>query len=256
MTIRQNVPQGAPCWVDLMSSDVEKSKAFYGALFGWTAGAADPEYGGYITFSKDGEMVAGLMSAQAAQGPPDVWSVYLAVEDAAAAVQAARDNGGEVYVDAMPVGTAGVMAVVGDVGGAAIGIWQPGEHRGGLVGTGGAPCHFELHTRDYDDVVAFYQKVFGWTPEPMGDTPPGFRYTLLNVADGESAGIMDAGDFLPAGVPAHWSVYFAVDDVDKALAVVAELGGSTVMPPETTPYGRLATATDSTGAMFKLRSDS
>ena len=41
MTIRQNVPNGAPCWVDLMSSDAEKSTAFYGELFGWTAEDAE-----------------------------------------------------------------------------------------------------------------------------------------------------------------------------------------------------------------------
>ena len=32
MTIRQNVPNGAPCWIDLMSSDTDKSRAFYGEL--------------------------------------------------------------------------------------------------------------------------------------------------------------------------------------------------------------------------------
>ena len=32
MTIRQTVPNGAPCWIDLMSSDTGKSRAFYGEL--------------------------------------------------------------------------------------------------------------------------------------------------------------------------------------------------------------------------------
>lgn len=254
MTIRENVPAGAPCWIDLMSSDTEKSRAFYGELFGWTAGAGNPEFGGYANFSKDGEPVAGLMVAQPGQGPGDVWSVYLAVADAAATVQAARDNGGAVHVDAMPVGDLGVMAVVADTGGAVIGMWQPGTHRGGLVGTGGAPCHFELHTRDYEAAVAFYKTVFGWEPETASDSPE-LRYTVLNVGDGENAGIMDAAAFLPEGVPAHWAVYFAVDDVDKALAQVAQLGGTTVQPAEDTPYGRLAAAADSTGATFRLRGD-
>jgi predicted enzyme related to lactoylglutathione lyase len=237
-----------------MSSDTAKSTAFYGGLFGWTAETAGPEYGGYINHSKDGEQVAGLMQYQTGQGVADVWSVYLAVEDAAATVQAARDSGAVVHVDAMPVGPLGVMAVISDVGGAFIGMWQPGEHRGGLVGTTGAPCHFELHTRDHDASVAFYEKVFGWTTTPVSDTPE-LRYTLLEVGDGENAGIMDAGSFLPEGVPAHWSIYFAVDDIDAALATVLELGGAVVQPAETTPYGRLATAADSTGALFKLRAD-
>jgi predicted enzyme related to lactoylglutathione lyase len=117
-----------------------------------------------------------------------------------------------------------------------------------------APCHFELHTRDYDATVAFYEKVFGWKPEPVSDTPE-FRYTVLNVADGENAGIMDSSGFLPEGVPAHWSVYFAVEDVDKALATVETLGGTIVLAAEDTPYGRIASAADSTGATFKLRAD-
>lgn len=254
MTIRENVPLGAPCWIDLISSDVEKSKAFYGELFGWTAETPGPEYGGYMIFSKDGEQVAGLMQAQREQSGSDVWSVYLAVDDAAATVRAAADNGGEIHVDAMPVGELGVMAVVADAGGASIGMWQPGQHRGGLVGTGGAPCHFELHAREYDATVAFYEKVFGWKPEPVSDTPE-FRYTVLEVADGENAGIMDASRFMAEGAPPQWSVYFAVDDVEETLTKVAKLGGSTVLPADDTPYGRLASVADSTGAVFKLRAE-
>lgn len=256
MTIRQNVPNGAPCWVDLMSSDPEASKAFYGGLFGWEAEAANPDFGGYTNLTKDGERVAGLMQAQPDMGASDVWSVYLAVDDAQATIDAAGKSGGAVIVGAEAVADLGVMGVVTDPGGAVIGMWQPGTHRGGLVATTGAPCHFELHTRDHDASVAFYQRVFGWKTDPVGDSPD-FRYTLLaGMPDGEGAGIMDASAFLPDDVPAHWAVYFQVDDVDAALARTEELGGATVAAAERTPYGVLATATDSTGAMFKLRGDS
>ncbi len=27
---------GAPCWIDLYSSDIDKATEFYGQLFGWT----------------------------------------------------------------------------------------------------------------------------------------------------------------------------------------------------------------------------
>ena len=253
MTIRQSVPHGAPCWIDLMSSDTDKSRAFYGQLLGWTADEPKEAFGGYTNFRLDGEPVAGLMTAQQAD-MPDVWSVYLAVDDAEKTVEVAKANGGQVYVEPMAVGDLGTMAVLADPGGAMIGMWQPGEHRGGVVAATNAPCHFELFTRDYDRSVQFYKDVFGWQPDTAGDEP-GFRYTVLPVADGEQAGIMDASDWLPEGVPAHWSVYFAVDDVDATLARAGELGGATIVPGEDTPYGRLATATDSTGAVFKLRAD-
>ena len=69
------------------------------------------------------------------------------------------------------------------------------------------------------------------------DTPE-FRYTTLGEGDEQLAGIMDASAFLPEGVPAHWSVYFGVDDADAALAKIVDLGGSIVMAAEDTPYGR------------------
>jgi len=64
---------------------------------------------------------------------------------------------------------------------------------------------------------------------------------------------MDASGFLPEGVPSSWAVYFCVENTDKSLAQVSDLGGSVVQPAEDTPYGRLATASDPTGAVFKLR---
>jgi predicted enzyme related to lactoylglutathione lyase len=87
----------------------------------------------------------------------------------------------------------------------------------------------------------------------MSDTDE-FRYTTMRDpgSDGELAGIMDAGTFLPEGVAASWSVYWKVDDVDATVAQVASLGGSVVAPAEDTPYGRLATVTDPAGAEFKL----
>jgi uncharacterized protein len=81
---------------------------------------------------------------------------------------------------------------------------------------------------------------------------PEFRYTTLGADGDETAGIMDAASFLPAGAPGAWSIYFGVEDTDAALTKVEELGGRIVQPAQDTPYGRLAEAVDSTGASFKL----
>jgi len=256
MTKRQDAPLGAPCWVDLFTTDPDRSRAFYGELFGWTSGDAGPDFGHYINFSKDGVLVAGGMRSDGQS--PDAWSVYLATDDTEATVAAAASSGSQVIVPAMPVGELGTMAVVIDPGHASIGMWQPGLHRGfGVYDEPGTPSWFELHTRDYDASVKFYRDVFKWDAHAMSDSPE-FRYTTYGSGDGGSgdgqlAGIMDAAAFLPEGTPASWSIYFGVDDADKALAQIVDLGGSVVEPAEDTPYGRLARAADPTGALFKLR---
>jgi predicted enzyme related to lactoylglutathione lyase len=242
--------------VDLFTSDPDKSRAFYGELFGWTSESAGEEYGGYINFSKDGVMVAGAMRNDGSTGSPDLWSVYLASKDAAATVDAAAAHGGQVELPAMPVMELGTMAFVVDPGQGRIGVWQPGLHQGfGIVAEPGAPAWFELHTTAYDASLEFYRDVFGWDTHTVSDAPD-FRYTTLGEGEGQLAGIMDASAFMPAGAPATWSVYFGTDNADAALAKIVAMGGSVVDAAEDTPYGRLATATDPTGARFKLRQGS
>jgi predicted enzyme related to lactoylglutathione lyase len=243
---------GAPCWIDLFTSDPDKSRSFYADVFGWTSEDAGEEYGGYINFSKDGAAVGGCMRNDGQAGMPDAWNVYLTTDNAKETVEAATDAGGQVIVPPMEVTDIGTMAVVTDAGQAAIGLWQPGVFHGfGVLGELGTPAWFELQTRDYDASVDFYTKVFNWDAHTAADTP-GFRYTTLGEGESQAAGIMDASGYLPEGTPSHWGIYFRVDDVDAALAKIVELGGSVVQPAEDTPYGRLAGANDPTGAYFKL----
>jgi predicted enzyme related to lactoylglutathione lyase len=249
---RDSAPVGAPCWVDLFSSDPDKACAFYAEVFGWTADVGGEEFGGYITFSKDGVPVAGGMRNDGSSGAPDIWSIYLASNDAQATVDAAAAHGGQVELPPMPIADIGTMAFVIDPGQARIGVWQPGIHKGfGVFAEPGAPAWFELQTRAYDASVQFYRDVFTWVAHAASDTPE-LRYTTLGEGDDALAGIMDASSFLPEGSPGTWSVYFGTDDADKSLATIVDLGGAVVQPPEDTPYGRLAVATDPTGAEFKL----
>ena len=252
MPTRDTAPIGAPCWVDLMTSDTEGSRQFYGQLFDWTAEDPAEEFGGYFSFKKDDVLVAGCMPSASGSGMPDLWSTYLATDDARKTVESAVASGGQAVVQAMEVSDLGTMAVVVDSGGAGIGVWQPGLHKGfGIFGESGTPSWFELNAREYEKAVQFYRDVFGWETHVVSDTPE-FRYTTLKHGEDWLAGIMDASEMLPEGVPAHWSVYFGVEDTDATLAKVTELGGSVLRPAEDTPYGRLATVADPTGAQFKL----
>ena len=242
---------GAPCWVDLFSSDPDRATSFYGELFGWSA-KASPEFGGYINFARDGALVAGCAHNDGVANQPDAWNVYLRVADAQGTAMAVTAHGGQVRVPAMPVGELGTMALVSDVSGAAIGMWEPGAHTGfGRVAEPGAPSWFELHTTNYAPTVQFYKDVFRWNAATMSDSPE-FRYTTLGEGDDVEAGIMDASGMSPPGSPSAWYIYFGVADADAFGARAVELGGTVLDQPKDTPYGRLATLTDPMGAAFKI----
>lgn len=246
---------GTPCWAELSTTDAQKSKDFYTQLFGWEAEERGPEYGGYISFSLGGAMVAGCMQNDGSMGPTNVWSLYLASDDAAATTAAITANGGQVVVEPMAVMDMGTMAFAVDPTGAAVGAWQAGTHPGfQVLAESGAPAWFELHTRDHAGAVKFYESAFGWDVHSVSDTPE-FRYATLGEGDEQKAGIMDSSSFLPDDVPAHWAIYFAVEDADTTLRKVTELGGTVVQPAEDTPYGRLAVVSDSTGAQFRVVQD-
>jgi hypothetical protein len=55
------------------------------------------------------------------------------------------------------------------------------------------------------------------------------------------------------GVPPHWLIYIAVDDVDAAAPKAEKLGGKILAPPfDVMDAGRMAVVQDPTGAVFCL----
>lgn len=245
-------PTGAPCWIDLFSSETDRAAAFYGGVFGWTAESAGEEYGGYVNFFRNGVMIAGMMRNDGSAGMPDAWTTYLSVADAKATAEAAVAAGGQVHLEPMDVMGLGTMGLVADPGGASVGLWQAGSFAGyGLYDEPGTPAWHELHTRDYAAVVEFYRTVFGVAPLSVGDTDE-FRYSQLMTGELAYAGVMDGRGFLPGGVPSSWQTYIRVDDVDATIATATGLGGRCTEPAMDTPFGRLAALVDPTGATIKL----
>ena len=246
-------PTGAPCWMDLLTSDTERATRFYTELFGWTAGEGSPEFGGYFMYMKDGIPVAGCMPNQPGSGAADGWSVYLAAASTKMTADAAVAHGGALRVGPMDIADLGTEALLTDAVGARVGVWEAKSFPGFTEFTGepGTPAYFELLTRDYRRAVGFYTDVFGWQGRVAGNTDE-FRLTVLAEGKQTIAGIMDAAAFLPEGQADEWGVYLQVADADETLAIVGRLGGTVTQEAMDTPYGRLAGAADPLGVRFKI----
>ena len=246
MTVAAERLPGEPIWLELTSTDAERSLAFYRGVFGWTADPASESLDGAVTLQLDGAGIGRLVPMT-----DDGWTVYLKVPDAAAATVAVRANGGTVQLGPAPVGDLGVMTIATDPSGARVGLWQPGTHPGfGVTDVPGAPTWFELHTLDFAAAVPFYRAVAGWRTVSMGDSDQ-FRLVTHGEPGAAHAGIYDAARD-PLDDESAWMPYFAVADADAAAAQVREHGGSMLDDPIDTPYGRLAHAVDPLGTLFTL----
>jgi len=243
-------PANTPSWVDLQTPDPPAAQAFYGSLFGWTTADMGPEAGGYGMFQTAGANIAGVGPTMG-EGQPSAWTSYVNVVDAEATVARAKVAGATVFMEPMQVMEAGHMALMADPTGAVIGLWQPGQHKGADVANDpNSWCWNELNTRDTAKATSFYSHVFDW--EASKADFEGMEYTEWKNNGVTIAGMMAMSAMVPAEVPAHWLVYFAVADTDAISAQATKLGATTFVPPTDIPPGRFCVMGDPAGAVFAV----
>lgn len=244
---------GTPCWVDLMTTDPPAAHEFYRQLFGWQIDVGGEESGFYALCTVGGRLAAGIgPMTGAGEGHPPVWSTYLATADVEATTAAAQQAGATVVAPAMDVMEFGRMSFISLESGGVVGFWQAGTTVGvEIANEPGALVWNEFMTRDYEGAKDFYAALFGYRYTEIGDGT--FQYSMIATEQGETVGgigSMPAG--VPAAVPPHWRVYFAVTDADDVASRAEQLGGSVVSPPQDMPYGRRADLADPQGARFSI----
>ncbi|MFJ4565380.1 VOC family protein [Streptomyces caelestis] len=236
---------GGPCWTELGTTDLQAAQRFYTRLFGWLP-ETDPrqEAGGY-TVAHLGDAAVAALAPLYQPSQPVAWNVSFAVTDADATAREVTEAGGTLLFGPMGVFDMGRFAVAADPGGAVFQVWQAETFPGaGLFNAPGSLGWVELYTRDPEQAVAFYRRVFGWSVNASE------RYTQWGVDGADFGGMVTMDDKFPPEVPAHWLPYFTVADVDATTAVVQKLG-DVLMVPTSVPDGpRIAVLRDPQGAMF------
>jgi predicted enzyme related to lactoylglutathione lyase len=112
---------GAFGWFELMTTDVEGAKEFYGALFGWEYETVPMPGSDYTVVKVDGKGVAGIMDMpEECEGMAPCWDIYVTVDDVDAVVKEVEGQGGKVLRPAMDIPGVGRFCVLQDPRGAAI----------------------------------------------------------------------------------------------------------------------------------------
>ncbi len=206
-------PYGAPCWVDLLVSDVERAQSFYSELFGWRWLAGDAATGGYTMALLDGHPVAGISRKPVGAPIASQWTTYLRVgqiEVAAGGHRRPRRPHPRVGPCRSAPSPAPSSRSTPAAPTSACG--SPATCRAAaLLDAPGSLTWNELLTRDYDRVQAFQLGVFGH--EFTDETEPGGpRWATAHTGDGNPAyGLAEIGDEWPREIPPHWVASFAAE---------------------------------------------
>lgn len=238
MSRRDEYPTGVPCFVDMLTSDVDAALGFYGELFGWEFAGPGPmpgdPPGGYWVARVHGDDVAGVGAAPAGGAPPPAWNTHVAVTSADDSAAAAAAAGGRIVTAPFDAAPAGRLAVIADSAGATLCLWEAGVRRGAArVNEPSAWAMSLLTTPDPDAATRFYGELFGWNAEEFGEGI--WLWRLPGYLGGEPSqpvprdvvAAMTAAD----GRPPAWSVDFWIADADAAAAAAPELGGSVMVAP-------------------------
>jgi uncharacterized protein len=252
MAERTSYPPGTFCWTDLTTTDQDAAKQFYSGLFGWEAEDLPVGEGAFYSMMRlRGKNVAAIAPQPRQQrdaGAPPAWNSYISVENADIAVERATALGATAHAPAFDVMEAGRMAVLQDPEGAYFEVWEPRTNFGAaIVSEPGALSWNELATPDLDASADFYAKLFGWTIEPIPDSPQ--RYLVIKNGERSNGGM---GEPEPPDAPPHWLVYFGAEDIGAALAKVEELGGAKLAGPIDIGMANIGVVQDPQGATFAL----
>lgn len=108
----------------------------------------------------------------------------------------------------------------------------------------------DLTTGDAPTLKTFYERVVGWSSEPVA--MDGYDDWVMKPPDGDGvAGICHArgGN---EGIPPQWMIYVIVTDLDHAIAECRQLGGSVVHGPQAMGDARYCIIRDPAGAHCAL----
>jgi predicted enzyme related to lactoylglutathione lyase len=223
-------PAGSFCWFELGTTDQNGAKAFYGALFDWTADDTPMDEGTvYTIFKLAGEDVGAaftLPEVVLGGGARPHWLPYVAVDNVDASLEQAASLGATVLQAGLDVGDFGRMGTLQDPTGAVLAVWEARSHAGVGAATGpGTAGWVELSSPDQAAAGAFYSALFGWEMTTGKDHKPAAAGDYFHILhNGKLIGGVVPSEHRDPTSPARWVVYFSAASCEKATAQAVSLG--------------------------------
>lgn len=202
-------------WRTLVSTDMEASKRFYSAVFGWTFQLTPAST--YYVRTASGTRIATLRSDPGLR----MWIPLVNVNNVQERVTRAKELGATVVVPPTPLQTArSIVAVLRDTEGAGFSIGQGDEAAfrafvGASPGVGGLAWQ-TLVSRYHPSRAAFYGGLFGWT---VDSTSTFFSHEGRRVA---------AIKEVAAAETPHWLCHILVASLEESLDAVRRNGGKVI----------------------------
>ncbi len=238
------VTPGQPVWHDLVTTDLETAKRFYGGLFGWTFKEFTVKAGKYALASLDGKPVAGILQPGKVQVNVSQWITYFSVADVDAASRAGKEAGAQVAVPPRDIANQGRAALLVDPQGAPVAV---ARLAGGDPARAPPPLNgwlwVDLWTPDPAASAAFYRGLLGLEPDTvdLGGSP----YTVLGRGDTPYAGMIRIPQ---PEIRPNWLPIVRVADARAIAERAAQLGGRILLSPRPEiRAGKAAIVADPTG---------
>ena len=252
-----STPNTANCpgrfiWYELMTTDMEAAKAFYGKVMGWGPQDASAPDMPYTLFIVGRSSIAGMMNLPEDAGKigeTPRWIGFIAVDDVDATAARIKELGGAVYVPPTEIPDVSRFSVVADPQMAMFVVvkWlRPRHDPPAALNARGRVGWHELLAADCEKASAFYRELFGWE---MAD-PGADGYRLFSVGGQTIGGIGTKAPTVPVPL---WLFYFNVGDIDAAAKRVKGAGGEILNGPTKVPDGSwILGCSDPQGAIFAL----
>lgn len=218
--------------VEIRVTDLQRSIAFYRAVFDWIITPVAADYAMLDT----GKPPIGSLWQVTGTGMPLGIAHHVRSSDCVADAALAETLGGGTLVERSEVPGSGAWTATQDPWGNEFAFWQasvPGEPT--LRGTGNNTFSWlELATADLETGMSYYHQLMGWTFARLDATPD------YAICDETTPGVGLVGG--PAGLRRHGATDFIrVTDMPTVVANISANGGTVLDDPQNLGDGSLVT---------------